>query len=179
MIKRVLIVVALAVVAVLVFAATKPDTFSVQRTIAIKAPPEKIFPLLNDFHSWGLWSPYEKLDPAMQRTFSDPASGVGAVYQWESNGQGGVGSMEITSATAPTLLALNLNFIKPFATRNTVEFALQPSGDSTSTSTIVTWTMRGPLPYVAKIMNVFFNMDSMVGKDFETGLADLKTVAEK
>ncbi|HSB98201.1 MAG TPA: SRPBCC family protein [Spongiibacteraceae bacterium] len=175
MIKKILIAVALAVVAVLVFAATKPDTFSVQRAIAIKAPPEKIFPLLNDFHSWGLWSPYEKLDPAMQRTFSDPASGVGAVYQWESDGQGGVGSMEITRATAPTLLALNLNFVKPFATRNTVEFALQPAGNST----MVTWTMRGPSPYVAKVMQVFFNMDSMVGKDFETGLADLKAVAEK
>ena len=175
MIKKILIVAALAVAAILIFAATKPDTFSVQRAISIKAPPEKIFPLLNDFHSWGLWSPYEKLDPAMQRTFSDPASGVGAVYQWESNGEGGVGSMEIIRVTPPTLLALNLNFVKPFATRNFVEFTLQPSGDTTT----VTWTMRGPLPYVAKLMQVFFNMDKMVGKDFETGLADLKTVAEK
>jgi uncharacterized protein YndB with AHSA1/START domain len=175
MIKKILFVIALAVVAVLIFAATKPDTFSVQRTISIKAPPEKIFPLLNDFHSWGLWSPYEKLDPAMKRTFSNPASGVGAVYAWESTGDGGVGSMEIKNATAPTLLALNLNFVKPFATRNTVEFALQPGGAATT----VTWTMRGPLPYMAKVMQVFFNMDKMVGKDFEAGLADLKIVAEK
>lgn len=175
MIKTLLIVVAVAIIGVLLFAATKSDTFQVQRSTIIKAPPEKIFVLINDFHSWGLWSPYEKLDPAMQRSFSEPASGVGATYGWKSDGNAGIGNMKITEAANPSRVALDLNFIKPFETSNKVEFTLQPSGAATQ----VTWAMRGPLPYMAKVMHVVFNMDKMVGGDFEAGLADLKAVAEK
>jgi hypothetical protein len=168
-------IVALAVAAILIMAAAKSDTFEVRRSASIKAPPEKIFPLIDDFHRWGQWSPYEKLDPGMQRSFSEPASGKGATYAWKSDGQAGVGSMQITEASAPSRVALDLNFVKPFETRNTVEFSLQPSGDAT----LVTWSMRGPRPYLAKVMHVIFDMDKMVGGDFETGLADLKAVAER
>lgn len=179
MIKTIGIAIAVAVIGVLAFAATKSDTFQVQRSASIKAPPAKIFALIDDFHRWGQWSPYEKLDPNMQRTFSSPASGVGATYDWKSDGKAGAGGMRITEASIPDSgigkVALDLNFIEPFATHNTVEFTLQPSGDAT----LVTWTMRGPRPYLAKVMHTIFDMDKMVGGDFETGLADLKTVAEK
>ena len=175
MLKIIALVIVVLIAALLVFAATKPDTFRVQRSASIKAPPEKIFPLINDFHSWGAWSPYEKLDPTMKRTYSGAASGKGAVYEWESNGKAGVGRMEITNTSPPSQVTINLDFVKPFEAHNIAEFTLETQGDSTN----VTWAMRGPLPYIAKVMHVIFNMDSMVGKDFETGLANLKTVAEK
>lgn len=175
MFKTILLVVAVLIAGLLIFAATRPDTFTVQRSAVIAAPPEKIFPLINDFKSWTAWSPYEKLDPAMQRTFSEPASGVGATYAWSSDGDAGAGTMKITETAAPTRLALDLDFIRPMETRNKVEFTLQPGAAGTQ----VTWAIRGPVPYVAKIMHLFFNMDKMIGGDFEKGLADLKVAAEK
>lgn len=175
MFKTILAVAAALIAAVLIFAATRPDTFIVQRSAVIAAPAEKIFPLINDFESWGAWSPFEKLDPAMQRAFSEPASGVGATYAWNSEGQAGAGSMRITESSAPSKVALDLDFVEPMETRNKVEFALQPAAGGTQ----VTWSMRGPLPYVAKVMHLFFDMDKMVGGDFEKGLADLKAAAEK
>jgi hypothetical protein len=175
MTKTILLVLALLVAGVLIFAATRPDTFTVQRSIAINAAPEKIFPLINDFKRWNAWSPYEKLDPDMHRTFSEPASGVGATYAWSSEGDAGAGSMKITETTVPTKLALDLDFIRPMETRNNVEFTLQPAASGTQ----VTWAIRGPVPYVAKIMHLFFNVDKMIGGDFEKGLADLKAAAEK
>jgi uncharacterized protein YndB with AHSA1/START domain len=174
MFKKIAIVVVVLIAAVLAFAATKPDTFRVQRSAAIKAPPEKIFPLLNDFQRWETWSPWEKKDPAMKRTFSVVTSGKGAVYSWEGNKEVGQGRMEIADSVPPSRLAIKLDFLKPFEAHNTVEFTLAPQGDATS----VTWAMQGP-PYLLKIMHVFLDMDSMVGKDFETGLANLKAVAEK
>jgi uncharacterized protein YndB with AHSA1/START domain len=122
----VLIVVPLA--AILIFATTKPDTFRIQRATSIKAPPDKIFPLIADFHGWGAWSPYEKLDPAMKRTFSGAANGKGAVYEWESDGKAGKGRMEITDAPAPSKVAIKLDFFKPFETHNIAEFTLEPKG---------------------------------------------------
>ena len=168
----VLLVVPLA--AILIFAATKPDTFRVQRATSIKAPPERIFPLIADFHGWGAWSPYEKLDPAMKRTFSGAANGKGAVYEWDSDGKAGKGRMEITDAPAPSKVAIKLDFFKPFEAHNIAEFTLEPRGDSTD----ITWAMYGPNLYIAKVMSIFFNMDRMIGKDFETGLANLKARAE-
>jgi uncharacterized protein YndB with AHSA1/START domain len=168
-------VVLVLIVAVLGIAATKPDTFRVQRATAMKAPPEKIFVLVNDFQRWGSWSPYETKDPAMKRAYSGPTSGKGAVYAWEGNGQVGQGRMEIADTTPPSKIVLQLDFVKPFEAHNIVEFTLEPKGDSTT----VTWDMQGPTPYMAKIVHVFFNMDKMVGGDFETGLANLKTIAEK
>ena len=175
MFKIIAIVVVVLVVALLVFAATKPDTFRVQRSASIKASPEKIFALINDLHSWGAWSPWEKKDPAMKRTLGAVASGVGAVYEWEGNNEVGKGRMEIAESSPPSRVAIRLDFVKPFEAHNTVEFTLEGKGDSTN----VTWAMQGHTPYFAKVIHVFFDMDSMVGKDFETGLANLKAIAEK
>ena len=178
MIKTIaLIVVALLVVViggVLAYAATKPDTFRVQRTTTIQAPPERVFPLLEDFRTWGTWSPYEGKDPAMKRTYRGSAKGKGAVYAWEGDKNVGTGSMEIADTTPPSRVTLKLDFTKPFEAHNMVDFTLEPKGDSTT----VTWAMHGPVPYMAKIMHVLINMDRMVGKDFEVGLANLKAVAE-
>ena len=175
MIKTIAIAVVLLLAAVLIFAATRPDTLRVQRATSIKAPPEKIFPLINDFDRWGAWSPYEKKDPAMKRSRSGAASGKGAVYAWEGNGEVGAGRMEIADTTAPSKVTINLDFVKPFEAHNVVDFTLEPKGDATS----VTWAMHGPAPYISKLMGLFFNMDRMIGNDFEAGLANLKAIAEK
>ena len=175
MLKTIAIVVVVLVGALLAFAATKPDTFRVQRAASIKAPPEKIFPLINDLHSWGAWSPWEKLDPAMKRTHSGAASGKGAVYEWEGNGEVGAGRMEIVEASSPSAVRIKLDFHKPLEAHNFAEFTLEPKGDATN----VTWAMYGPNTYVSKLMSVFFSMDSMVGKYFESGLANLKVATEK
>jgi hypothetical protein len=162
------------VAGVLIVAANKPDTFRVQRAASIKAPPEKIAAVLTDFRGWEAWSPWEKLDPAMKRSYSGAEKGKGAIYAWEGNGSVGVGRMEITDV-APSRVTLDLDFVKPFPARNKVEFALEGKDDTTR----VTWTMQGPIPYVAKIVHVVFDMDGMVGGQFETGLANLKALAEK
>jgi uncharacterized protein YndB with AHSA1/START domain len=167
--------IAVLIAAVLVFAATKPDNFRVQRAASIKAPPEKIFAVLSDFHAWQAWSPWERMDPSMKRSFSGAEKGKGAVYAWEGNGKVGQGSMEITEATAPSRVVMDLDFVRPFAAHNKVDFSLVPRGDATQ----VTWTMNGPVPYMAKIVHVFVNMDRMVGGQFESGLANLKAITEK
>jgi uncharacterized protein YndB with AHSA1/START domain len=175
MVKKVALIVLVLIAALLAYAATKPDTFSVQRTASIKAPPEKIYPLISDFHSWSAWSPWEKLDPAMKKTHSGPTSGKGAIYEWEGNSDVGKGRMEITEATPPSKVGIKLDFREPFEAHNVTEFTLQPKGDSTT----VVWAMHGPNQYLGKVMSVFVSMDRMIGKDFETGLANLKTLAEK
>lgn len=174
MLKAISFVVALLIAGLLIFAATKPDTFRVERTTSIKAPPEKIASYINDFHNWGAWSPWEKMDPKMKRTFSGTPSGVGTVYEWQGTGQVGAGRMEIMDIT-PSKTTIKLDFSKPFEAHNTAEYTLEPTGDGTQ----VTWAMFGPTPYMSKVMSVLFNVDKMVGKDFETGLANLKMVAEK
>lgn len=167
-----LLVVAICVL--LFVAAGKPNAFRIQRAATIKAPAEKVFGLIDDFHVWPSWSPWEKLDPAMARTHSGAARGVGAVYEWEGNKKVGKGRMEITTAAPPSKLVIKLDFFKPFEAHNVAEFTLEPQGDTTT----VTWSMHGPQPYMMKVMTVFMNMDKMVGKDFETGLANLKSMAE-
>jgi Polyketide cyclase / dehydrase and lipid transport len=169
------VILAVAVAIVLVLAATKPDAFRVQRAASIKAPAEKIFPLINDFHQWGGWSPWEYKDPAMKRTYSGAASGKGAVYAWDGNKNVGSGRMEILEASAPSKIVIRLDFFKPFEGHNTAEFTMMPRGDATD----LTWVMDGPTPFLGKIIHVFVNMDRMVGRDFETGLANLKKLAEK
>lgn len=169
------IALALLVAALLIFAATRPDTFRVQRATSIKAPPEKIFPLINDFQRWGRWSPWEKLDPALKRSYSGPASGKGAVYAWQGNNDVGHGRMEIAESSAPSRVVIKLDFLKPFEAHNIAEYTLEKQGDATN----VTWAMHGPSPYFAKLMGVFCSMDSMVGTKFEEGLANLKALAEK
>lgn len=175
MLKKIAIAVLVLIAVLLVFAATRPDTFRVERTTSIKAPPEKVFAFINDFHRWDAWSPWEKMDPAMKRTHSGSASGKGAVYEWEGNDKVGKGRMEIMESSPPSRIAIKLDFFKPFEAHNTAEFTLKVQGDDTE----VSWAMHGPSPYLAKLMQLFLSMDSMVGKDFETGLANLKTAAEK
>jgi hypothetical protein len=175
MVKISITVVVVLLAALLGFAATKPDTFRVERATSIKAPPEKIFPLINDLRSWGAWSPWEKLDPTMKRTYSGAANGLGAVYEWDGNGKVGAGRMEITESSPSSRVILKLDFLKPFEAHNVAEYTLEAKGESTN----ITWAMHGPSPFVSKVMHVFFSMDRMVGKDFETGLANLKAIAEK
>ncbi len=173
--KIIALVVAVLIAGVLAYAATKPDTFRVQRTVTIQAPPEKIFPLINELPRWKEWSPYEKKDPAMKRTFSGPAGGKGASYAWEGNNEVGQGRMEIAETTPPSKVIIDLHFLKPFEGRNTAEFTLDRKGEATN----VTWSMYGPAPYLTKLISTFCNMDSMIGDDFAAGLASLKALAEK
>jgi Polyketide cyclase / dehydrase and lipid transport len=175
MIKTILVILVVVVAAILGYAATRPDTFTVQRAASIKAPPEKIFPLIDDFHRWPVWSPWEKMDPDMKRTYSGATAGKGAAYTWQGNSKVGEGHMEILDDPAPSKIVIKLDFIKPFEGHNIATFLLVPKGDVTD----VTWTMDGPSPFVAKLMGVFMNMDKMIGNDFETGLANLKAAAEK
>jgi uncharacterized protein YndB with AHSA1/START domain len=175
MFTTIAIIVVVLLAALLGFAATKTDTFRVERATFIKAPPEKIFPLINDFHGWSSWSPYEKLDPAMKRTFSGAVNGKGAVYEWEGNNKAGKGRMEITDTSSPSKVTIKLDFVKPFEGHNIAEFTLEAKGDSTN----VTWALHGPTPYIAKVMGIFVSMDRLLGKEFETGLGNLKALTEK
>jgi hypothetical protein len=151
-----------------------PSTFSIKRAIVIAAPAERIYGLIDDFHQWARWSPWETLDPGMAKTFTGPTRGLGAQYAWHSTKKAGVGSMEIVEATPYSLVGVALTFTKPFAARNHVDFVLTPVPEGID----VAWIMTGPQPLVGKIFSLLFNMDKMLGKDFEKGLAALKTAAE-
>jgi len=175
MLKKILIAVVVLIAAVLIYAATRPDSFRVERSATIKAPPEKVFALVNDLKRWDAWSPWEKKDPSMRRSWGDATTGKGASYSWEGNKDVGQGRMEITESVPPSKISIKLEFVKPFEARNAVDFTLQPRGDTTD----VTWAIYGPSPYISKLIGIFCNVDSMIGKDFEAGLADLKAVAEK
>jgi uncharacterized protein YndB with AHSA1/START domain len=175
MLKIIAIVVVLLVAALLIFAATKPDAFRIERSTSIKASPEKIFALINDLHKWVLWSPWENIDPALKRAYSGAESGKGAAYEWEGNNKVGSGSMEILESVPSSRITIKLDFIKPFEGHNTAEFKIERAGDSTT----VTWAMFGPSPYLSKVMGLVFSMDKMIGGQFETGLANLKTITEK
>lgn len=174
MLKKIAIGVVVLVLIVLGLAAMQPDSYRVQRTIAIKAPAEKILPLISDFHNWTSWSPWEKLDPAMKRTFSGAPKDQGAVYAWNGDDKVGAGRMEITGMT-PAKVDIKLDFLKPFESHCQTVFALETKGDITT----VSWTMSGPSEFMTKLMGLVVSMDSMIGKDFETGLANMKAVAEK
>lgn len=174
MLKITLIVIALLVLAVLGYAASGPDHFRVERSAIIKAPAEKIFPLINDFHQWDAWTPYNK-DPAMAKTFGGAPSGAGATYAWQGNSQVGQGNMVISAATPPHKVAVDLHMVKPFEAHNHVMFTLRGAGETT----VVTWAMDGKHVYLGKLVGLFMSMDNMIGKDFEAGLHKLKGVAEK
>jgi uncharacterized protein YndB with AHSA1/START domain len=175
MLKIIGITVVVAVVGILAAAAMRPDSFAVSRSITINAPAGRVYPQIVDFHSWAGWSPWEKLDPAMKRSFSGSESGKGAVYAWDGNSKVGSGRMEITDAVAPGHVTVALRFIKPMEASNVAEFTLDPRGETTQ----VTWTMHGPSPFITKLFGVFVSMDKMVGGMFESGLASLKAVAEQ
>lgn len=169
------VILLVVIAAVLAYAATKPDTFTVQRSLDIKAPPDKIFALINDFRSWTAWSPYEKRDPDLKRTYSGAPTGKGAAYAWEGNKNVGAGRMEITDTSPASKIVIALDFFRPFKAQNTAEFTLVSQGDTTN----VTWAMHGPNLYIGKVMSTFMNMDKMIGKDFADGLVNLKAAAEK
>lgn len=169
------VILAIAIAVILILAATKPDTIRVQRATSIKAPAEKIFPLINDFHQWGTWSPYENKDPGMKRIYSGAESGKGAVYAWDGNNNVGSGRMEILDTAVPSKIVIKLDFFKPFEGHNTAEFTMLPQGDATN----LTWVMHGPARFMSKVMQVFMNLDNMIGRDFEAGLANLKKITEK
>jgi hypothetical protein len=154
-------------------AAMKPDTFRMQRTKRIEAPPDRILPQITDFRNWAHWSPWENIDPDLKRTMSGAPSGPGAVYEWSGNSKAGQGRMEITDVT-PRKVSIKLDFIKPFEAHNVAEFHLEPTEGATD----VTWLMHGKQKFAHKVMGVFISMDRLVGKDFEKGLASMKGVVE-
>ncbi|MCW0234639.1 MAG: SRPBCC family protein [Ferrovibrio sp.] len=168
-------IVVVAILGLLAYASTRPDTFRVQRATTIQAPPEKIFLLINDLQAWRGWSPFEKKDPDMQRRYSGPAAGKGARYAWDGDKNIGAGSLEIVESVPHAKVAVRLDFLKPFESTSRADFTLAPQGDSTT----VTWAMTGPLTLMFKIVHLVFNFDRMVGGDFEAGLADLKAMAEQ
>jgi len=168
-------VVVVAIAGILGYAAMQPDDFRIARSTTIKAPPEKIYPLMSDFRRGAEWSPYERKDPNMKRSFSGPASGKGAIYNFDGNSDVGAGRLEITDATPPSKVVLRLDMVKPFEGSNTIEYSILPKGGGSE----VIWSMHGQQPLLAKAICLFFNMDKMVGSDFEAGLASLKAVAEK
>lgn len=172
MVKTIAIAAALLVAGFLMVAATKPDIFRVQRSALIQAPPGKVHALIDDFDRWQSWSPWEKKDPAMKRARSGPKNGVGSVYAWESK-EVGSGRMEIIESS-PSAVRIKLDFAAPLEAHNVAEFVLRQEGDATR----VTWTMQGPNNYLGKLVHTVLDIDQMVGRDFEAGLASLKSLTE-
>lgn len=174
MIRKILIVVLLVIAGVLVYAATQPDESRIERSLKIAAPPQAIFPHLNNPASHRAWSPWEKKDPDMQRSYSGPAAGKGAVYEWRGDSNIGAGRLTVIESTPPTRVVMDLEFLEPMQARNTAEFLLQPADDGT----VVTWSMHGKANYLSKLMGLFIDFDDMIGREFENGLADLKALVE-
>jgi hypothetical protein len=174
MLKKILLSLVAIIAIILVVAAFQPAEYHVTRSATIAAPASAIFPEINDFHRWGAWSPWEKLDPAMKRTFEGPAAGVGSSYAWEGNSDVGAGKMTITESKPGDVLRIKLEFLKPMPGDCPTEFVFRPEGAGTQ----VTWTMSGTKDYLSKVVCLFMNMDKMVGGDFAKGLASLKQIAE-
>jgi len=174
MLKKILIALALIVIALIVVIALQPAEFRVTRSTTIATPTAAVFDHVNDFHKWDAWSPWAKLDPAMKTTFAGTPAGSGAIYSWSGNDKVGAGRMTLTESRTNELIRINLEFKKPFEATNTTEFSFKPEADKTQ----VTWIMFGTNNFMAKAFGLFINMDEMVGGDFEKGLAQLKSVAE-
>jgi Polyketide cyclase / dehydrase and lipid transport len=170
----IILIVIVLVALVLIYGVSQPASFSVVREADFKAPPKTVFSQINDFHNWSAWSPWEKMDPNLQRNFSGPSSGVGAKYTWVGNKKVGQGNMEITNSVPSKGMQLDLNFIKPFQASNVTEFTLTPNGKGTH----LKWEMRGHAPFVFRVMRLFFSMDKIVGTDFERGLANLRGIVD-
>lgn len=174
MLKFIALAIVIVVIAVLAFAATRPDSFRVERSVLVQAPPQRIFEQIDDFHRWQAWSPYEKLDPAMKREIGGAARGVGATYAWNGNSKAGEGRMEIVGAEPARNVTIQLDFTRPMKAHNVAQFSIVPEGDATR----VTWSMQGAQPFMGKVFGLVFDMDTMIGKDFEEGLRNLKRIAE-
>lgn len=164
-----------AVATILIYASTRPDSFRVERSTAMNAPAEKIFPYIEELKRWAEWSPYEGRDPAMKRAHSGAERGKGGVYEWDGNDTVGKGRMAIVDSTPLQKVVIKLDFLKPFEGHNTAELTVEPRGGQT----IVTWAMYGPSSFTTKLIGTFMDMDDMIGRDFAAGLAKLKTVVEK
>ena len=174
MIKIIALIVIAPLAALLIFAAMQPDTFRVQRSASIQAAPDKLHGLINDMKLFNTWNPYNLKDPNVRGEYQGPQAGPGAVYRFAGNKDVGKGSVTIVDST-PAKVTMKLDMLEPFEGHNVVEFLLAPRGDTTE----VTWSMHGPSPYIGKVMGLIFNMDSMIGRDFEAGLANLKARAER
>jgi uncharacterized protein YndB with AHSA1/START domain len=174
MFKKILIVLAVAIVAVLAVASMQPNEFKISRSATVEAPPAKVFAIVNDIHRWNDWSPWSKMDPAMKSTYSGPATGVGASQAWVGNSKVGEGKMTLSASKPNELVSFQLDFLKPMQSSSTVDFSFKPAGKGTE----VTWAMSGKNNMVSKVMCLFVSMDKMIGPDFEKGLGALKTLAE-
>lgn len=162
------------VLAIVAFIATRPASYRIVRRGSISAPADTVFGYINDFQKWPVWSPWEKLDPDMKRSHAGPTSGVGSRYAWSGNKKAGAGSMEITESVPNQRIAIDLQFERPFKARNPTEFTFTPNADGVT----VTWAMTGHNNFIGKAFCLFVDMDQMVGKDFDQGLANLKAASE-
>ena len=174
MFKKFLLVILAAVLGLLIFAATRPDDFRVERKMLINAPPENIFGLVNDLRKWNSWSPWIKKDPNMKVSFRGPAVGAGSVYEWEGNHEVGKGIMKITGSSPNSRILMDLDFGEPFEAYNKVEFTFVPQEQATQ----VTWSIHGPQPYMAKLFTLFMDIEKAIGKDFMDGLSGIRAIAE-
>ena len=169
----VMLILAAVVVAIMAFVLTRPNTFRVTRRTKVRGSCETVRGLVDDFRNWAQWSPWEKLDPDMEKTFEGPHEGEGAIYRWSGKGKAGAGCMKIVDAT-PTVTIIRLEFLKPFQAQHMTEFLFEPEDGGCE----VTWAMYGENTLFSKLMCLFTTMDKMIGPDFETGLANLKRIAE-
>jgi hypothetical protein len=177
MIKIILLIIAVAIVGILAYAATLPDVSTISRSIVVQAAPENVHALINDMPKFNTWNPFNKKDPNIKGSYSGPSTGPGAKYAFEGNNDVGSGDIAIVESSAPSKVVMQLNMIKPMKATNKVTFTTQPEAGATNL-TRVTWTMEGECPYVGKLIGLVFNMDKMVGGEFEKGLASLKSLAE-
>ena len=179
MLKWILGAVAVVIVAFVVVVALQPTDFRIERSATVRAPAAAVHAQVNDFQNWRAWSPWEKIDPALKRSYEGPKAGTGASYAWQGNSDVGEGRMTIVESKPGELVMIKLEFIKPFAATNNTEFRFKQAGAGADASTAVTWTMSGQNNFLARAMCMFVDMDKMVGAQFEQGLAQMKAVAEK
>jgi hypothetical protein len=170
----ILIALAAIVVVVVIVVAMQPSAFRIVRSATMSAPASLVFAQVNDFHQWQAWSPWEKLDPALKRTYEGAPAGNGAIYSWVGNNKVGEGRMTLTESRPSDLIRIRLEFLRPFKATNTAEFTFKPEGNET----LVTWSMSGVKNFMFKAFGLLMNMDKMVGRDFEKGLAQMKSVVE-
>jgi uncharacterized protein YndB with AHSA1/START domain len=166
-------ILALIILALIILVSMRPATFHIERSRVIAAPPETLFGLLNDFHRWSAWSPWEKMDPQLQRTYTGAESGAGAVYAWAGNKKVGEGRMTILESRPNDSVKIKLEFLKPFTATNEANFKLSPEAGGTR----VTWSMDGQHNFVMKAFGMLMDMDAMIGKDFEKGLENMDAAA--
>ena len=174
MLTPILIGLAVVVVVFVIVIATRPDDFRVTRSATIGSPPAAVFEQVNDFHMWDDWSPWAQLDPTCKNSFDGAPAGKGAKFTWDGNNKVGAGRMTIKESQPPEMIRIHLEFLRPFKATNTTEFTFKPIGSGTE----VTWSMFGKNNFMSKAFSLFVNCDTMVGKDFERGLASLKALAE-